>query len=387
MKNLSLPTRLYILVVIFAGGLLTGWHLFHLAGEAVWTLLATCAVAALAQVLKVEGATERSSYNTSWVVYAFAFVLFGPSAAVFVMLLAHLVEWIWYKYAWYIQLFNIATYALCFSLAGVITGAPAGSQPQGFSLAAALTALVVFTLLNHLLVGLVVWLARGQNLRESGVFERMPLVIDFTLLIMGTGAALLWLINPYTSLLAIIPLYLIYATLRIPALQRQTQIDSKTGLLNARHFTENLESELARADRFDRPLTVVMADLDLLRNINNTYGHLAGDVVLIGVAQILAQSVREYDIVARFGGEEFAILMPETPPEHAVLRIEAMRAAVEAASFPITTSLTPIQVTMSFGLAGRVRTGQSPADLIHQADLAVYQAKLSGRNQVCLTTP
>ena len=95
-----------------------------------------------------------------------------------------------------------------------------------------------------------------------------------------------------------------------------------------------------------------MSDMDLLREVNNAYGHLAGDVVLQGVAQILQEKAREYDIVARFGGEEFAILMPETMPNQAYAVVEAMR---RPSKRPITvaTSDTPIKVTMSFGLAAR----------------------------------
>ena len=109
-----------------------------------------------------------------------------------------------------------------------------------------------------------------------------------------------------------------------------------------------------------------MADLDYMRNVNNTYGHLAGDVVLTGVAALLRRSVREYDVVARFGGEEFAFLL------------------LEAAAFPVSTSSTPLKVTMSFGIAGRQRTGQSAEEILQHADQALYQAKRAGRNQVCL---
>lgn len=386
MKKLSLPSQLYILATVLVGAILALWHFARLGGVNVGMLLAVSALAALAQVLKVEGPTQISSYNTSWVIYGFAFLLEGPSAAFFVILVAHLVEWAWYKYPWYIQAFNIAVYILCVSAAGAAFGWLNSDQfPAGLiGLIAILIAIAIFTLLNHLLVGLVLKLARGQSFAESGVFGRLTLIIDFTLFGMGAASALIWLLNPYATLLVVIPLYLVYHTLKIPALQRQTQTDSKTGLFNARYFSDALASELARADRFDRPLTVVMADLDLLRNINNSYGHLAGDTVLIGVAQVLSQSVRDYDVVARFGGEEFAILMPETAPAQALSRIETIRAAIEAAHFQVSTSLTPIKVTMSFGIAERERAGQSPNEIIHNADIAVYQAKLAGRNRIHL---
>jgi diguanylate cyclase (GGDEF)-like protein len=167
-------------------------------------------------------------------------------------------------------------------------------------------------------------------------------------------------------------------------LKHQASTDPKTGLWNDRYFTKILENELSRSARSDRPLTVVVADLDLLRNINNTFGHLAGDTVLIGVARVLKESVRDYDVVARFGGEEFMILLPETHYKEAHARLELIRAAIEAAEFQVSTSIRPIKATMSFGIAGRNGEETSARDIIHNADLALYQAKLRGRNQTCV---
>jgi len=90
----------------------------------------------------------------------------------------------------------------------------------------------------------------------------------------------------------------------VPALEEEARVDPKTGLFNARHFAAELREELGRAKRFRRPMAVVMSDLDLLREINNSYGHLAGDAVLRGVAEIFQKQLRDYDIPARFGGEE-----------------------------------------------------------------------------------
>ena len=143
-----------------------------------------------------------------------------------------------------------------------------------------------------------------------------------------------------------------------------------------------MQQELNRANRFDRPMSVIMADLDLLRNINNTYGHLAGDEVILGIAKILKRSVREYDVVARFGGEEFSILLPETTIEKAFERAELMRKEIENAEFAIPTSILPIRATMSFGVSCRERFDQETKDILHSADLALYKSKYNGRNRV-----
>jgi diguanylate cyclase (GGDEF)-like protein/putative nucleotidyltransferase with HDIG domain len=159
-------------------------------------------------------------------------------------------------------------------------------------------------------------------------------------------------------------------------------VDPKTGLFNARYFAAALAEELARSQRFERPMTLIMADLDLLRDINNTYGHLAGDAVLKGIAETFRTQLRHYDVPARFGGEEFAILLPETPPEQAFEIAERIRRAVAASATDVETSSEPIRATVSIGVAAYPRDGVDANELIHQADLAVYRAKLQGRNRV-----
>jgi len=385
-KSLSLQAKLYILAALASGAGLLAWSLLRLSLAEPWLLLAACGLASLTQILKVEGSTNRSSYNIGWMVFGFVFAMHGTPAALVVILVAHLVEWLWHKYPWYVQTFNIATYVFAVQAAGLVYSWSAASQGS-LSLVTAfglVAAMVVFTLVNHLMVGLVIWLARGENLVKSGVFGRLTLMIDFSLLCLGVAAALIWMLNPFAVVLTVIPLYLIYSTLRVPALERQTDTDPKTGLFNMRFFNRALEKELARALRDGHPVTIVVADLDLLRNINNTYGHLAGDAVLTGIAQILQKSVRAYDVVARFGGEEFAILMPEVTPEQAITRVEAIRLAVAAAEFQVATSVTPIRATMSFGIAGLARPDQAATEIVHNADLALYHSKLSGRNRASI---
>jgi diguanylate cyclase (GGDEF)-like protein/putative nucleotidyltransferase with HDIG domain len=385
MQNLSKSARLYIIAAILAGGVLAVWYLGALRFQHVGTLALAAALATLFQIQKIEGATARSSYNLSWVIYGATFTALGVPETLLVILIAHLVEWVWHRYPWYIQTFNIASFAVTTAVADasyrLVYSIPIDGA-EFRNAVAILAALLAFTLVNHLLVGLVIKLARGQSLAQSGVFELTPLTIDFGLLCLGTGAAFVARISPVAVIFMAIVAYLLQTALRVPALERKSASDAKTGLYNAAHFEEAVEKELQRAQKLERPLSMVMADLDLLRDINNTYGHLAGDAVLKKVAQILQALARESDLVARFGGEEFGILMPNTTPAEALVQTEAMRKAIEAAEFTVPTSAAPIKATMSFGIAGRERQAESAKAFIHNADLAVYQAKHDGRNCV-----
>ena len=390
MFKLAAKAQLYILATLAIGGSMLVLNLVKLHPSNLWLLLILCALAAIAQILKVEGTTRRSSYQISWIVYGFAFVLLGVPETLLVILVAHLADWLWHQYPWYVQSFNVASYAIVIGLSQMvfdwITLNTSHNSVQlgavvGFTLAG-----ILFTFLNHFMVGMVLFLARGERFSQSGVFNLLTLMIDFITFSMGATAAWIWLVNPFAVFLILSPLYLIYTTLRVPALEHQTRTDPKTGLYNARYFTDMLESELSRANRFRRPLTIVMADVDHLRNINNTYGHLAGDIVLRMLSEQLGQHVKEFDIVGRFGGEEFAILLPETSLQQALPRIEKIRTRIEAMKVEVSTSVAPITVTMSFGIAEREHQDQNADELLHCADLAMYEAKATSRNRVCYYT-
>jgi diguanylate cyclase (GGDEF)-like protein/putative nucleotidyltransferase with HDIG domain len=384
MKDLSLSTRLYIIGTLIAGSICLVFYLPRLSWQSEWLPVVILALlASLSLLFKVEGSTNRTHYNLTFLLYGYCLILYGAPVTILVMTVSHIVEWIWHKYHWYIQLFNLGSYII------VATGStlvyelanPARLTTTWQGVLSMLAALTFFALFNHLMVGIIVWLARGENFEQSGIFQFFSLMLDYVLLCLGAGLAVMWVANPLAIILVLLSLYLIYTTLRVPALERQAESDSKTGLYNHKYFMTELENELRRANRFSRPLTIVMADLDLLRNINNTYGHLAGDEVLVGVAMILKDNAREYDVVSRFGGEEFAILMTETSVDEAYPIIQSIRAAIEKAEFVVPTSVQPIRATMSFGIAGR-KEGLDSKDIIHSADIALYHAKLKGRNRV-----
>lgn len=383
MKNLSIQSRIYLVIVYLTGALLLSINLldFALVDSAIFAAL--CILGSILHILKVEGATNRSHYTFSFLIFGFAIIFLPPVLALIVIIVSNIAEWAWNRPPWFIQLFNISCYIISAQIAILVyqyLNAP-GTFTSWEVIVAIALAMISFTVVNHMLVGLILWLARGENFKQSGIFDLVPITIDLIMLTLGASLVLIWNYNPYALLIFLAPLYPIYISLKIPSLERKTETDQKTGLFNHNYFMEQLKNELHRANRYDRPLSIIMADLDLLRNINNTYGHLAGDEVLKGVADILKHSVREYDVVARFGGEEFAILLPEAETEKAIERAEFIRREIENARFNIPTSVNPIQATLSLGIATRENFEQTGEEIIHNADAALYNSKLKGRNR------
>src|SRR5439155_4876691 len=313
-------------------------------------------------------------------------LLLPPELIALMAVVQHVPDWLKRRLPFHIQTFNIANYTLAAMAAAAAADGIRDSQVFGRMGATAacayLAACVVFVAVNHALLAPMLRFARGHSLRESGLFSYENLSTDLVLSSLGVGLATLWLYDAWLTPFAIAPLILVHRSLAVPTLQAEARVDPKTGLFNARHFASALREELTRAIRFDRPMSLVMADLDLLRDINNTYGHLAGDAVLAGVAKIFRQQLREYDVPARFGGEEFSILLPETRIAEALEIAERIRRAVAASEFEVATSSEPIRVTVSMGIAAYPRDGSDANELVHQADLAVYRAKLQGRNRV-----
>lgn len=157
--------------------------------------------------------------------------------------------------------------------------------------------------------------------------------------------------------------------------------DSLTGLYVRRYFMVKLHEEVHRAERYNNILSIVMADLDRFKNINDTYGHDAGDRVLKEVGRFLQQNVRDVDMVARYGGEEFVVMIPEAAKDAAYSMSERLRkkfSRLKFENFP--------QITISLGIATYPFDGKQPEDLLKKADAAMYAAKRAGRNQVARYT-
>lgn len=155
--------------------------------------------------------------------------------------------------------------------------------------------------------------------------------------------------------------------------------DGLTQVANRRCLLEFLDREVARASRHGRPLALAMLDVDRFKGVNDRYGHLAGDRVLKGIADVLRARVRREELLARYGGEEFVLVLPETTLENGRLFCERLRGIVEAERFEFDGE--PIRVTLSVGVAA-LAGGESSEALVRRADALLYRAKDLGRNRV-----
>jgi diguanylate cyclase (GGDEF)-like protein len=166
------------------------------------------------------------------------------------------------------------------------------------------------------------------------------------------------------------------------AVERQAVTDELTGLANVRAFFSALDRELERGRRFDTPVGLVMVDLDDFKHVNDSYGHQQGDEVLAQVAGVLRDATRELDTAARYGGEELAVILPQTDGAGAALLAERMRAAVASLQVPRVGGKGTLSVTASFGVASMPENARDRSGLIAAADAALYSAKRAGKNRV-----
>ncbi len=168
---------------------------------------------------------------------------------------------------------------------------------------------------------------------------------------------------------------------RLAQVETEAKIDALTSVANRRWFEEFLDNEIAKSHEEETPLCLLMADLDLFKNINDTFGHQTGDEVIKRFARLLSENVRSTDLVSRYGGEEFAIVLPKTPSGNAFQLAERVRSKLEAIEIKDTATGRHIgQVTASFGIA-EIQEEESHNSLIERADRKLYDAKRNGRNR------
>jgi diguanylate cyclase (GGDEF)-like protein len=228
------------------------------------------------------------------------------------------------------------------------------------------------------------------RLREV-VLTREVALNDVTELCVAVLVTFAISVNALTMVFALPFVTLLQRSLRHNQLVNASRIDSKTGLLNAGTWEREATAEVARAVRTRTPLALALVDIDHFKGVNDTFGHLVGDRALKAVARTFQLFLREYDLIGRFGGEEFALLLPHTSALDAYGIAERIRDHIAVS--PLDMGDLPdgrhVRVTVSVGVAALgapwdALTGSQITDLLAAADRALYRAKRAGRNQVCV---
>jgi diguanylate cyclase (GGDEF)-like protein len=305
-----------------------------------------------------------------WTIGLLAMACFVPGAFV-------------HRFKWYMLAFNMANYAVA-GVAANVVASNAGftvSGGIGLSAAAALVAAVaVFLVVNYVLILFAVTLSRGRPLRAAAWELMKGVPLDISLAMTGACLAVLWKVGPALVVLAGGPIVLAYRALWVPLLRHKSRTDPKTGLFNSEHFEAELADALRTARKDHADLSVAMFDLDHLRAVNNRFGHLAGDRVIRGTADLLRELPPDGALAARFGGEEFCLLLPNVSTAAAREIAERIRARVQAMKMRSDDDAA-IAITVSVGIAGYLEHAETAEALLQSADAALYDAKLGGRNR------
>jgi len=272
------------------------------------------------------------------------------------------------------------------SLPATVAGARPGTGTHVITWLAALACCGALGLaVNNVFIYAAIKLSdRRTRLREMA-FDKEATLTDLAQVHLAVLITLPVALSPYL-LVAAIPLATVLRRFLMHSqLVSETRIDSKTGLLNAATWQREAEVEIARAVRTRNPLAIAIADLDHFKRINDTRGHLAGDAVLATVSATMSALLREYDLIGRFGGEEFAICLPHTSATEARQAAERVRERISRVAVEIPGT-APVRVTISVGIAVLERSRRDLTELMAAADAALYRAKEQGRNQVCLSS-
>jgi diguanylate cyclase (GGDEF)-like protein len=279
-----------------------------------------------------------------------------------------------------------------------VVGPTPGAQARvlAWTLAAAACG-VLKSAVNKLLVMTAVKGADPAASVRENLFSREPLFHDAAELSVGLMVAHAVVASPFMALGALPLVALLHRSFRHAQLVDASRIDAKTGLLNAGTWLREARLETVRAARARTPVSVAIADIDHFKNVNDTFGHLAGDAVLAAIASALTALLRDCDLTGRFGGEEFCILLPGTDATEAHRITERLREKISRIVTPVSGATgtggtgiggpggaPPLRVTISIGVAALGASRRDLDELLAAADHALYQAKEAGRNQVCL---
>ncbi len=345
-------------------------------GRTIGLTLTLALAAAIASYFPIRGPEHFHTLNPVFLVAAAALLEPLPAVTIAAAVVASdVLRRGWRPYPF---LFNLGNLSLAVSVPAAINTAGATGAFGARQTVPALVAFAAFAALNLPLNTLAVSIGRKQPVRS--VFRASALRIEVLVASVGVPVAVVLDTAPLLLPFAIAPLIFAHKVLRIPELERDSQTDSKTGLLNMRAFHSKLTSELARAYKVGEPLCLLALDMDHFRDLNNTQGHGAADRMIEFVGSTIAGHVRAGDVAARFGGDEFIVLLPATELPSAVEVGERIRAAVDD-SVVMLSEAGRIRTSVSVG-AVQAKPEDSTDAALERADRALYRAKALGRNRV-----
>ena len=392
-SSLSWRARAYLFAVyLFAASALGVDWLLSTSGKAGafhlwpwWRFVMLVVAASIAHSFPVS-TPDRQAFHVSPPFFIAAIVLMPPLQVAALVVVVHIAEQIRRQRTWYGQLFNACQYLIAATTAQVTYQMLWARQAHELinlgdprCYAAGVLAVLLYFGISHLLVMLAIWLANGIPPRQQHL-DRETLLTDVLLLGLGLPGAQLSLVSPWAWLLGAAPLVVIHRALDLPNVRAQGRKDALTQLHSVPSFMEAVHRELIRAQRYGRPLTVLVLDIDRLSATNASYGRQAGNAVIRGTAALVDRMTRGFDIAARVAGGEFAVLLPETALEEGMEIAERIRAAVEAQSYDIPSSLLPVSITVSVGGAATTNSNESPQRLFDAALAAMGAVKGRGGN-------
>ena len=256
-------------------------------------------------------------------------------------------------------------------------------------LAACFGAGAIALAVNFALVSLVIALTTPRATTRQLFGGPSEYLTESAAICLGVLGAAGYTLAPWLVLAGLPVAALLQRTLLFSQLQRAAHTDSKTGLATAAWWHELASREVDRALRRNEEVSVLLADLDHFKRVNDTWGHLAGDAVLAAVANEFAGNLRTYDVAGRFGGEEFVVLLPGTGPSRALSVAERLRTSVADLRVAVPAGdgsgrgVLADRVTISIGIAALPVQAQDLTGLLARADMALYAAKQAGRDLVC----
>jgi diguanylate cyclase (GGDEF)-like protein len=399
-----LVVDLLVLLSIAAGTV--GWAVNGFPARGSWPWLVVVLIAAgvlsteaslgVERVRRQSEANPHLDLSSVWI-FAGAVLLPGPlAAAIATVIYVHIYLRVWRRSGvpFHRALFSTATILLSVQIAAIVTVWLGGDAifESIAGVLAVVAGMIAYTAVNLALVVLVI-VVSGQN-RGATVRQVLGPVddaaLEFATLSMGAlVAAAASTFGPAYVLLGLPPLIVLHRTVLVRQLEEEASTDGKTGLLNAAAWRERAARAALSSERSTRPSTVLVLDLDHFKNVNDRFGHLVGDQVLAAVAAAVQDEVRDEDIVGRFGGEEFVVLLrgadDDDPRSGANAVAERIRERIARLRIGVPGPQGPLIVdglTVSIGGATMPRDGRDLAGLLEVADAAMYQAKRAGRNLV-----